>query len=76
MTFRIREDKFLHRRSVGRVLYHGSIKDCADLLLGIKHHNDSLNKGGEVPTSCKRGEGPLSWKRRRLYRSIVVYQAP
>ena len=53
MTLRIREDKFLHRRSVGRVLYHGSIKDCADLLLGIKHYNDSSNKGGEVPTSCK-----------------------
>ena len=24
-----------------RVLHHGSIKDCADPLLGIKHHNDS-----------------------------------
>ena len=53
MILRIREDKFLHRGSVGTVLYHGSIKDCADLLLGIKHHNDSSNKGGEVPTSCK-----------------------
>ena len=31
------EEKFLNRGSVGRVLCHGSIEDCADLLLGIKH---------------------------------------
>ena len=31
------EKKFLNRGSVGRVLCHASIEDCADLLLGIKH---------------------------------------
>ena len=41
MTPRTREEKFLSRGSVERVLYHGSIDDCADLLLGIKNHNDS-----------------------------------
>ena len=40
MTPRTRE-KFLHRGSVERVLYHESMEDCADPLLGIKHHNDS-----------------------------------
>ena len=53
MTPRTREEKFLHHGSVEKILYRGSIEDCADLLLGIKHHNDSSNKGGEVPTSCK-----------------------
>ena len=34
-------EKFLHCGSVERFLHHGSIEDCSDLLLGIKHHNDS-----------------------------------
>ena len=33
--------KFLHRGNVERVLHHGSMDDCANPLLGIKHHNDS-----------------------------------
>ena len=41
MTPRTREEKFLHHGSVEKILYRGSIEDCADLLLGIKHHNDS-----------------------------------
>ena len=41
MTPRTRKDKFLHRGSVEMVLYHGSMDDCANLLLGIEHHNDS-----------------------------------
>ena len=51
MIPRTGEEKFLHRESVGRLLYNGSIEDCADPLLGIKHYNDSSNKRGEVPTS-------------------------
>ena len=38
-------EKFLHRRSVERFLYRGSIVDCADSLLGIKHHNRFLRRG-------------------------------
>ena len=34
-------EKFLHHGSVERVLYHGNMDDCADSLLGVKHHNDS-----------------------------------
>nr|POF09732.1 hypothetical protein CFP56_21371 [Quercus suber] len=34
-------EKFLHYGSVERVLYSGSMDDCANPLLGIKHHNDS-----------------------------------
>ena len=34
-------EKFLHHGNVERVLYCGSVEDCADLLLGIKHYNDS-----------------------------------
>ena len=41
MTPRTREEKFLHRRSVERDVHCGSIEDCANPLLGIKHHNDS-----------------------------------
>ena len=41
MTPRTREEKFLHRESVERVLHHKSIEDYVDPLLGIKHHNDS-----------------------------------
>ena len=33
-------EKFLHRGSVEKVLYSGSMDDCADPLLGIEHHND------------------------------------
>nr|POE76416.1 hypothetical protein CFP56_19863 [Quercus suber] len=40
-TLRTRKEKFLHRKSVEKVLYCGSMEDCADLLLGIEHHNDS-----------------------------------
>ena len=50
MISRIREQKFLYRGSVERVLCHGSIEDCADPLLCINHHNDSQDKRGEVPT--------------------------
>ena len=35
------EEKFLHYGSVERVLYHGSMDDCADSLFGIEHQNDS-----------------------------------
>ena len=38
-------EKFLHCGGVERVLYRGSIEDCADLLLGIKHHNRFLGRG-------------------------------
>ena len=34
-------EKFLHCGSVERVLYCGTMDDCADPLLGIEHHNDS-----------------------------------
>ena len=40
MTSRTRVEKFLHGGSVERVLHRGSLEDCADPLLGIKHHND------------------------------------
>ena len=40
-----RVGKFLHRGSVARVLHCGSIEDCANLLLGIKHHNEFLRRG-------------------------------
>ena len=36
-----RDEKFLHRGSVERVLHRRSMDDCANLLLGIEHHNDS-----------------------------------
>ena len=41
MTPKTREKKFLHYESVEKVLHCGSMDDCADSLLGIKHHNDS-----------------------------------
>ena len=41
MIPRTRDEKFLHRGSVEKVLHCGSMDDCADSLLGIKHHNDS-----------------------------------
>ena len=41
MIPRKRKEKFLHCGSVERVLRLGSIEDCANPLLGIKHHNDS-----------------------------------
>ena len=42
-------EKFLYCGDVERALYLGSMDGCADLLLGIKHHNrflcrDSLEK--------------------------------
>ena len=33
--------KFLHRGGLERVLHRRSMDDCANLLLGIEHHNDS-----------------------------------
>ena len=42
-----------------RVLYRGCMDDCADLLLGIKNHNDSWNKKLEVPKSWKCRKGPV-----------------
>nr|POF25098.1 hypothetical protein CFP56_59167 [Quercus suber] len=41
MTPRAREEKFLHRGSLERVLYRGSMDVCVDPLLDITHHNDS-----------------------------------
>ena len=41
MIPRTRNEKFLNRGSAERVLYHRSVDDCADPLLGIKYHNDS-----------------------------------
>ena len=38
MIPRTRNEKFLNRGSAERVLYHRSVDDCADPLLGIKHH--------------------------------------
>ena len=35
-------EKFLHHGSVERVLYRGSMDNCADPLLGIEHHNRFL----------------------------------
>ena len=58
MIPRTRDEKFLHRGSVEKVLRHESVEDCADPLLGIKDHNDSLNNRGEVPTSWKFGRDP------------------
>ena len=66
MSPRIGEEKFLHRRSVEWDLRRESIKDCAGLLLGIKHHNDSLNKRGEVPTPWMCGKGLTLWRHKRL----------
>ena len=57
MIPRTREEKFLHRGSVERVLHRGSIEDYVDLLLGIKHHNNSQKKRGDVPTLWKCGKG-------------------
>jgi len=34
-------EKFLHHGNAKRVLYHRSMDDCADPLLGIEHHNVS-----------------------------------
>ena len=48
------------------VLPRGNVEDCADPVLGIKHHNDSKNNRGEVPTSRKCGKGPTPWKHGRL----------
>ncbi|KAF3974108.1 hypothetical protein CMV_002534 [Castanea mollissima] len=45
MIPRTREEKFLHRGSVERILRCGSIEGCADLLLGIKYHNRFLHHG-------------------------------
>ena len=36
-----RDKKFLHRGNAEMVLHRGSMDDCANLLLGIEHHNDS-----------------------------------
>ena len=47
-------EKFLHRGSVERVLYHESMDDCTDLLLVIKHHNRFLCHGS-VEKSLHRG---------------------
>ena len=41
MILSTKEEKFVNRGSVGRVLHHGSIEDYANPLFGIKHHNDS-----------------------------------
>ena len=60
-------EKFLNRGSVGRVLCHGSIGDCANPLFGIKYHNDFEIKRGEVSTSCKYGDVSMPWKHRRLH---------
>ena len=38
-------EKFLYCGDVERVLYLGSMDGCADLLLGIKHHNRFLCHG-------------------------------
>ena len=61
-----KEENFRNRGSVGSVLRHGSIEYCANPLFGIKHHNDSQIKRGEVPTLCKCGEVSMPWKHRRL----------
>ena len=37
-------EKFLHRGSVQMVLYGGSMDNCTDPLLGIKHHNKLLEQ--------------------------------
>ena len=68
---RTRGEKFLHRGSVERVLYCGSIDNYADPLLGIKHHNNSQNKRGEVSKPWKCGKGPTLWKHKGLIRCWV-----
>ena len=40
MIPRIRKENFLHCGNVETVLRRGSIEDCVDLLLGIKHQID------------------------------------
>ena len=47
-------EKFLHRGNMERVLFHGSIKDCADPSLGIKHYNRFL-RCGNVEKFLHRG---------------------
>ena len=66
MIPRTREEKLLHHGSVEMVQHRRSIKDYADPFLGIKHHNDSENKRGKVPTPWMCGKGPTPWKQRRL----------
>ena len=39
-----REEKFLHRGGVERVLHRESIEDCADPFLGINHRNRLLEQ--------------------------------
>ena len=41
MIPRRREEKFLHRGSVERVLHYRSIEDCANPLSGFKDYNES-----------------------------------
>ena len=41
MIPRTMKEKFLHHGGVERVQHLGSIKDCADPFLGIKHQSDS-----------------------------------
>ena len=43
MIPRKRDEKFLNRGSMERVLYRGRMDDCADPLLGIEHHKDSYS---------------------------------
>ena len=63
---RKKEEKFLTRGSMERVLCLGSIEDCVDPLFNIKHHNDSYNKRGEFHTPCKCGEVPTPWKHKKI----------
>ena len=49
-----REEKFLHRGGVERVLHRESIEDCADPSLGIKHYNRFL-RCGNVEKFLHRG---------------------
>ena len=76
MIPRTREEKFLHRGSVARVLHHGSTEDYAHPFLGINHRNGSKNKRGDFPTSWNCWKGPMLRKHRRMCWSIVGYQAP
>ena len=50
-------EKFLHCGSVESVLYRGSIEDCADSLLGIKHHNRLLEQDRRSSYAMEVWEG-------------------
>jgi len=58
-------EKFLHRGSAERVLYHGSMDDCADPLFDIEHHNDAY------AVEAWRSSYTVEVRKRVLYRGSM-----